>query len=242
MKKQSPTCSTSSSDLVEDIFGDGINAYSTPSSSVAVTPAEMNMTKPRKRVSASARVRELRSSIKSLNTQKGSKRDFATITSDDPTAESSDTALAQALQLREYQESSSKRRKARGGVRLAVEDSTDNDSVLMGLSYDEGNSTVDIRKRRPTRKTRNSVQSVVSDSESSTIMEDESGDEQEYCSGSDSMSDVDDDSVSQRTRNSAGSRAGARTRARASMVSLPTEPLVRRPGMSYRVSHIYMTS
>ncbi|GAB1204601.1 DNA repair protein rad16 [Aspergillus pseudonomiae] len=194
----------------------------------------MNMTKPRKRVSASARARELRSSIKSLNTQKGSKRDFATITSDDPTAESSDTALAQALQLREYQESSSKRRKARGGVRLAVEDSTDNDSVLMGLSYDEENGTVDIRKRRPTRKTRNSVQSVVSDSESSTIMEDESGDEQEYCSGSDSMSDVDDDSVSQRTRNSAGSRAGARTRARASMVSLPTEPLVRRPGMSYR--------
>ncbi|GAB1191466.1 hypothetical protein APSETT444_000645 [Aspergillus pseudonomiae] len=155
----------------------------------------MNMTKPRKRVSASARARELRSSIKSLNTQKGSKRDFATITSDDPTAESSDTALAQALQLREYQESSSKRRKARGGVRLAVEDSTDNDSVLMGLSYDEENGTVDIRKRRPTRKTRNSVQSVVSDSESSTIMEDESGDEQEYCSGSDSMSDVDDDSL-----------------------------------------------
>ncbi|OGM42836.1 DNA excision repair protein Rad16 [Aspergillus bombycis] len=234
LKKQSPTRSTSSSDVVEDISGGGINAYSTPASSVAVTPAEMNMTKPRKRVSASARARELRSSIKSLNTQKGPKRDFAAITSDDPTSESSDTALTQALQLREYQKSSPKRRKTRGGVRFALEDSTDNDSVLTRSSYNKENGTVDIGKLRPARKTRNSVQSVVSDSESSIIMEDESGDEQEYFSESDSMSSMDVDSVSQRIGDSAGSRASARTRARASMVSLPTEPVVRRPGMSYR--------
>ncbi|EIT83144.1 DNA excision repair protein Rad16 [Aspergillus flavus] len=235
LKKQSPSRSTSSSDLIEDISGDGINAYSTPESSVAVTPAELDMTKPRKRVSASARARELRSSIMSINVQKGSKRDFATIAADNPPTESSEAALAQALQLQEYQESSPKRRKARNGVSFALEDSTDNDSVLTGLRSNEGKDTgVKTRKRCPARKTRNSVRGMVSDSESSTNLEDESWDEQEYISESDSMSSVGIDPVSQSIMDSAGSRAGARTRAQASMASLPTEPLVRRPGMSYR--------
>ncbi|KAE8364188.1 SNF2 family N-terminal domain-containing protein [Aspergillus caelatus] len=235
LKKQSPTRSTSSSDLIEDISGDDMNVYSTPASSVAVTPAELDMTKARKRVSASARARELRSSIMSLDTRKGSKRDFTTITTDDPTAESSDAAFAQALQLQEYQGSVQKRRKARNGVSFAVEDSTDNDDVLTGLSYNEGNDTgVEISKRCPARKMRNSVRGMVSDSESSTNMEDESWDEQEYLSESDSMSNVDVDPVNQRIGFSASSRAGVRTRARASVVSLPTGPVASRLGMSHR--------
>ncbi|KAE8378239.1 SNF2 family N-terminal domain-containing protein [Aspergillus bertholletiae] len=232
LKKQSPACSTSSSDLVEDISGDGMNAYNTPESSVADTPIELDMVKPRKRVSASARARELRSSIMSLNTQKGPKRDLATIIADDHAIESSDAALAQNLQLQEYQESS-KRCKTRGGLGFAGEDSTDNDSILTEPSYNEGNDTgVDARKY-PARKTRNSIRRIVSDRESN-ITEDESGDEQEYFSGSDSTSSMDVGPVSQRIRALTRSRAGARTQARASMVSLSTEPEVRWPGMSYR--------
>lgn len=242
LKKESPARSISSSDLVENISGDDMNAYSTPASSVAVTPAELDMTKAKKRVSASSRARELRSSIMSLNKRKGPKRDFTTITTDDPTAESSDAAFAQALRLQENQGSVQKRRKARNGVSFAVEDSTDNDDVLTGLSYNEGNDTgVEIRKRYPARKTRNSVRDMVSD-ENSTNMEDESWDEQEYLSESDSMSNADVDPVSQRINFSASSRVGVRTRARASMVSLPTGPVASRLAMSHRVSYLYTIS
>ncbi|KAE8349261.1 SNF2 family N-terminal domain-containing protein [Aspergillus coremiiformis] len=239
LKKESPTCSTSSPGLAEDSSGDLGNEYNTPASSVAVTPAEPNINGRKKRVSASIRARELRSSTMTLNVRNGPKRAFATLTTDGSTAESSDAALAQALQFQEYQEPRSKRRKVLGGVDYEVENSTDNDSVLTELSLNEGNDSEeeDSGKWHPAHNTRNSVrgarESVISTSENSIYMEDTSGDETDSIENNSTFS-VDVNSLTPRNRASARSRPDTGRRARAPRVSANSDLNVRRPGMTYR--------
>ncbi|BDD56529.1 hypothetical protein MAP00_001974 [Monascus purpureus] len=94
---------SSSSTSTEENSGDGTNEYNTPATSVAVTPIESAI-KSRKRISASTRARELRSSAYSLsNTQRGVKRTSTAMSVDNSKTEDSDAALARVLQLKEYQ-------------------------------------------------------------------------------------------------------------------------------------------
>ncbi|KAE8394783.1 SNF2 family N-terminal domain-containing protein [Aspergillus alliaceus] len=240
LKRQSPTPSTLSSALPDDTSGDGTNEYSTPASSVAVTPAESDLNRPKKRVSASVRARELRSSAMSLSIRKGPKRVLSNMTADDSAVESSDATLAQALQLREYQEPFSKRRKASSGVGFELEHSTDSDSVLTELIYNESDDTEEetIGKRQPARRTRGSARSIgrniVSNSENDISVAEDTSESEQDISESDSMSSVNAIPDTQRHRSSTRSRAGTRTRTRASRASAPMDPIVRRPRMTYR--------
>lgn len=98
---------SSSRSSVVNSSGDGTNQHSTPATSVAITPVESDGNKPNKRVSASARARELQASTKSLGAQRGRKR----AASLNLTTEDLDEALARALQAEEYGEHDSKRQK-----------------------------------------------------------------------------------------------------------------------------------
>jgi hypothetical protein len=166
-----------------------------------------------------------------LNLRTGLKRASAAVTADNSAAESSDAALARALQFEEYQEPSTKRCKVSGGVKLEIEDSTDDDSALTEISYIEDNDTQEEEADvwQPARKTRNSLRSsvmgVVSDSE--TNIE------------SDSDSSVDVSPIPERglgIRSLASSRASARTRTRPSRRSAAVEPRFEQSRMTHRVS------
>ncbi|PYH29395.1 DNA repair protein RAD16 [Aspergillus neoniger CBS 115656] len=133
-----PVSSSSASPLpTEDISGDEdiTPAYSTPATSMAVTPVESDASRPRKRVSASTRAQELRSSAMSLHTPPGSKRSSAALSISHPTLQDSDAVLAQHLQAQEYQEPPFKLRRTSRRLHSRVEDSTEEDSVL-GLDSD----------------------------------------------------------------------------------------------------------
>lgn len=90
---------------------------STPATSVAITPVESDGNRPNKRVSASARVAELRSSTMSLGTQRGRKRAPLNFTKEDI-----DEALARALQAEEYRAINPKRQKISPGEDMSDED------------------------------------------------------------------------------------------------------------------------
>ncbi|KAL2215293.1 putative DNA excision repair protein Rad16 [Thermoascus aurantiacus ATCC 26904] len=136
VKKESPAQGPSSSTSVDGASRDEMNGDDTPATSVAVTPADSETNKPRKRVSASARARELRSSAFSLSTARGLKRDASVLSADDSTIESSDAALARALQMEEYQRTGVKRQKlsmGRSKPALEIQNSTDDDDMLTDL-------------------------------------------------------------------------------------------------------------
>jgi len=136
VKKESPAQGPSSSTSVDGASRDEMNGDDTPATSVAVTPADSETNKPRKRVSASARARELRSSAFSLSTARGLKRDASALSADDSTIESSDAALARALQMEEYQRTGVKRQKlsmGRSKPALEIQNSTDDDDMLTDL-------------------------------------------------------------------------------------------------------------
>ncbi|KAL5335252.1 SNF2 family N-terminal domain-containing protein [Aspergillus crustosus] len=125
--------SASSSVAGGDTSADSITRYDTPATSIAVTPAESDRGRSKKRVSASARALELRSSTMSLGTQTGSKRSLANETENYFTVEDTDAALARTLQLQEYEQNRSKRRK----VSADVESLADDDSLLTELNDDD---------------------------------------------------------------------------------------------------------
>ncbi|KAF9884115.1 DNA repair protein rad16 [Aspergillus nanangensis] len=127
LKSQSRRSISSSAASVET-SGDGSNEYNTPDTSVIVTPAESDAGRSKKRVSASTRAQELRSSTISLGTRQGSKRTFAA-TSDSPT-ETSDEALARALQAEEYRAPLFKRQKTSRNIKVEIADSAGDSSEL----------------------------------------------------------------------------------------------------------------
>ncbi|RAL15677.1 DNA repair protein RAD16 [Aspergillus homomorphus CBS 101889] len=104
-KRTSPLSEFETSLLDESSSGVSTQAYSTPATSTAATPVESDASGSKKRVSASARARELRSSIMSLNASRGSKRSAASVVT-------SDVAMTGALQDQAYQVRPTKLRKS----------------------------------------------------------------------------------------------------------------------------------
>lgn len=113
VKNLSASHTSSSRSSVENGSG------STPATSVAITPVESDGNRPNKRVSASARAAELRSSTMSLGTQRGRKRAPLSFTNEDI-----DEALARALQAEEYRAINPKRQKI-----FPDEDMSDEDDI-----------------------------------------------------------------------------------------------------------------
>jgi DNA repair protein RAD16 len=107
----SPT-SDGSTSRDESVYDD---SNDTPATSVAVTPPESdnNRRQPKKRVSASTRAQQLRSSTFALpsSTSTKRKRGSSGVTNGDLSTESSDAALARELQLEEYGGSDIKRQR-----------------------------------------------------------------------------------------------------------------------------------
>ncbi|KAL1999063.1 hypothetical protein VTN02DRAFT_5108 [Thermoascus thermophilus] len=140
---QIPVKKESSSSTSDDEMDDD-----TPATSVTATPADSETNKPRKRVSASARARELRASAFSLNHASGpSKRAASALFADDSaTNESSDAALAHALQMEEYQGTGVKRQRVslgRSKPTLVIPNSTNND----GLDFKEAHEMETLYSR-----------------------------------------------------------------------------------------------
>ncbi|KKK24113.1 DNA repair protein [Aspergillus rambellii] len=164
-KKPAPYNSSSSSVAADDTSRDGTLEYNTPATSVVNTPAESDVGQPKKRVSASARARELRSSMMSLGTQKGVKRPADVVMDDDySTPESADAALARSLQLEEYQGLNTKRQKLTGDFALEIGNSTD-DSVLSELDDNEYLEPQAPPQRSGRNSRRLTGRSVIPDSE-----------------------------------------------------------------------------
>ncbi|KAL2866780.1 DNA repair protein RAD16 [Aspergillus lucknowensis] len=166
--------SASSSIAAEDTSADGITGYDTPATSVVATPAESDIGRPKGRVSASARARELRSSAMSLGSRKGLKRHLATDTDDYLTYESADAALARNLQMQEYGQNLPKRRKTSDDP--AMDRSlTDNDGSFMGIEDDDIYEDVlerPARQKNSRASLRSTKRRVILDSDD--LMDDES--------------------------------------------------------------------
>lgn len=136
VKNLSASHTSSSRSSVENGSG------STPATSVAITPVESDGNRPNKRVSASARAAELRSSTMSLGTQRGRKRGLSGFTKEDM-----DEALARALQAEEYRAINPKRQK-----RSPDEDMIDEDDITVyGTSGFESPDS-EYEKARPRDK------------------------------------------------------------------------------------------
>jgi DNA repair protein RAD16 len=180
--KKTSRRSASSSVATEDTSADGMTGYDTPATSVAVTPAESDVGGPKKRVSASARVRALRSSTMSLQRQRV-KRPLPTDADDYFTSESGDAALARSLQIQEYRETQSKRQKTQNDVDIA---SFTDDDDLSDSNDDEIYREL-FNQPVPQRKARVSLRStkrrVVLDSDDMT---DDSAEDDVYQDASDS--------------------------------------------------------
>ena len=135
VKTQSASSSSRSS--VDNVSGTGTNQRSTPATSVAITPAELDVNKPNKRVSASARAQELRSSAMSLGaTQRGRKMNAS-----DAWKAGIDEAIARALQQEEYREV--KR------PRLSSEEDTDSLAGLESATDSEDSELQPKKGRKP---------------------------------------------------------------------------------------------
>jgi DNA repair protein RAD16 len=108
-----------------------MESYDTPMTSVAPTPGEPVSGGPRKRISASARALELRSSSFSIDSSsRGRKRGVEAVTVDMSPSESSDAAFARALQLEEYKDTTTKRPRLSGrkNTRILEIQDTDDES------------------------------------------------------------------------------------------------------------------
>ena len=112
--------SVSSPDSDEDGGSAGDGSNTTPATSAALTPVNPGTKPSSKRVSASARAKELKSSTFALNNgrsrssnssgQRGVKRDSSAVVKNEDSTDV-DAALASAMQLEEYQSPSKKKRK-----------------------------------------------------------------------------------------------------------------------------------
>ncbi|OJJ42996.1 hypothetical protein ASPZODRAFT_136870 [Penicilliopsis zonata CBS 506.65] len=134
------TPSTASSTIAtEDISADGTTEYNTPATSVAETPAAPDTSEKRKRVSASARASELRSSALALKTRSTAKRSHSLVATEESEPETADAVLARDLQLQEYDRPLRKRQKtSRAKNSVEIRDSFDTESFLSELSDGDG--------------------------------------------------------------------------------------------------------
>lgn len=226
--KQSPPCASSSSSS-DDTFGEGRNDYDTPATSIVMTPAESDVNKPRRRVNASTRARELRSRTTPLSSmQRGLKRNAAALSPDDSTLGASDEAFAEALQMQEYQESFSKRRKIAVSASRdtpEIEKSTEDDDILEHIDsdgFEDAEDEEDLEPWQPKRSIRTSrrstTQQTVPDSEASDLSDDEAGDgnyqTESEAEGPPSSSSEEEPLIAERARNSGRSNASSGSRAR----------------------------
>ncbi|KAL5001420.1 SNF2 family N-terminal domain-containing protein [Aspergillus recurvatus] len=186
--KQTTRRSPPSSVAADDTSTDGIAGYDTPATSVAVTPAASDIGVSKKRVSASARARELRSSNMSLGGLKCLKRSAATETGGHSKVKSADSALARDLQLQEYQQNPPKRRKASDDVSSSIDSFADCATLSTRLGDNAGTDGFYERKMQeiaPERKLRttrrSNVKLVIPDSDDAMDI-----DETDYETDSDS--------------------------------------------------------
>ncbi|KAL2827297.1 SNF2 family N-terminal domain-containing protein [Aspergillus pseudoustus] len=193
--KKPSSRSASSSVATEDTSADGTTGYDTPATSVAVTPAESDGGGPKKRVSASARARDLRSSTMSLGARRGVKRPCATDADDYFTSESADAALAKSLQMQEYGQTLPKRKKTLDDTSMDDNSDINNPSDVLDDSdlYEE---TLDqpVSRRRTKVSLRSTQSRVVLDSDG--MVDYDSAEEdayQEASDWSDSVSSLSDE-------------------------------------------------
>ncbi|KAL4955042.1 SNF2 family N-terminal domain-containing protein [Aspergillus filifer] len=180
-KPSSRRRSASSSVDAEDISADGIAGYDTPATSVAVTPGESDRGLSKKRVSATARARELRSSNMSLGGQKRTKRSRTLDAEDYFARECADETLARNLQLQEYEQGIPKRQK--------IEDIDNEASVSSEMDNDDLHEPVQrpASRRVAGAPRRSNADLVIADSDD---MDDDSDENfEEEASDSDAGSD-----------------------------------------------------
>lgn len=237
---------SSTPSVVGDTVGDGPNEYNTPATSVAVTPAESDVNTSRKRVSATARARELRSNAMSLSTRRGLKRASEESPAHNPT-DASDADLARFLQIQEYQKPVSKRQKVSDCTERDAWDiqvSTDDDDISLvndeSSEWDERDAVKGPQRRRKTRA-RASARSgtIIADSEDSNSGDDEFDEQDDIYQNDPDPSDSvpsasateDETLLPQRPRNENIGNASTRRRARARTQAPSSRP----SWMSHRV-------
>ena len=180
-RTKQPTASSSVSSIDEDMTSD----YDTPGTSVAVTPAEVSLSKSTssrptgKGVSATARALELRSSAQGLSARSTSrKRRAQEIAADDFPDVDVDALLARRLQAEEYEEAASievgpskRKRTARTSTRRTplkeVDSSSISESSLVEIDSD-GEEDIPLASVRrggrlslPTRAARDSAKKAI---------------------------------------------------------------------------------
>ncbi|KAL4891397.1 SNF2 family N-terminal domain-containing protein [Aspergillus ambiguus] len=186
----SPSPSVTTSSAAGDTSRDGTNEYNTPDTSVAVTPVASDTGRSRKRVSASARARELRSSTMSLNMGSGTKRGFTAVADSSP--DNADEALALSLQAQEYQASFPKRQRL-GSIKSEIADSAEESS----LSPLDSDGDMDVDESEPwqpqqsTRRSRPSTKKTVipNSEDGDSFLDDGSDDANLYLTTSEGSSD-----------------------------------------------------
>ena len=186
------SASSSSRSSVDNVSGTGTNQRSTPATSVAITPAELDVNKPNKRVSASARAQELRSSAMSLGaTQRGRKMNAS-----DVWKAGIDEAIARALQQEEYREV--KR------PRLSSEEDTDS---LAGLESATDSEDSDLQPRKG-RKPRHQPRITIGPEDLDDLDDDLSS----IDTDTDTVLSEEEEPLSPRPQRSRGGAASARRR------------------------------
>ncbi|KAH8698266.1 putative DNA excision repair protein Rad16 [Talaromyces proteolyticus] len=239
LQTESPSLASSLSPSA-NVSSRGESLNDTPATSVTVTPGESdtNRDQPQKRISASTRAQQLRASALSLNFPKpttGKKRSASHISNEGPSTELSDAALAQELQLQEYEGVESKRPRlfASGKQRASPIPDSDDDELAFE-SGEQLTSDSDIRLpnlRRHSRKSRLQASSAasnnmsLSDLDSTTANMVDAAEEYVY-SSDDSLSDPppsdtdNDRPISRRQRPATSGRRGVRA-PRTAGTSLP---------------------
>jgi DNA repair protein RAD16 len=167
--------------------------------------------------------------------QRGLKRNAAVLSPDDSTLGTSDEALAEALQMQEYQESFSKRRKVAASASRdtpGIEDSTEDDDLLDNLDsdgFEDAEDEEDLEPWQPKRSIRTSrrltTQQTVPDSEASDLSDDEAGDgnyqTDSEADGPPSSSSEEEPLIAERARNSGTANASSGSRARRQALRAP---------------------
>ncbi|KAL5360811.1 SNF2 family N-terminal domain-containing protein [Aspergillus floccosus] len=241
----SRSSSRATSSAVDDTSYDGTNEYNTPATSVAVTPVASDAGRSRKRVSASTRARELRSSAMSLHTVNGTKRAFSAIS--DSTPDKADEALALALQAQEYQASFPKRHKLSGTEDLEIADSAgesslselDSDADMDGLTDDDSEPW---QPQQASKRSRRSMdKNVIPNSEDGdSLLDDGSEDANLYItsSGDDSTDSEAEIPLIEQRRPRPAAASGSRGQRRRARTRAPTRDFTERPAtqswMTYR--------
>lgn len=151
------------------------SGFDTPATSITTTPAESDTIskRPRRRVNASTRALELRTSSYSLNNASSSKkRGIDEISNQDVTTENSDARLARALQAEEYAESHVKRAKFSksniSGVHNSTDDEDDDLLVDMGWTATDYEAT---SSRNISTASKGKGKMVIPDSDASSLSE-----------------------------------------------------------------------